>query len=114
MVKTNHCHIGIVFILTIFALLSCDDNSHNYQHQVNVERVVVEKPTVDTAQVKVETVIPRAMFKPSAPAPKTTPSTSAYYDETDNLRGFDPIFEDDKEDNGMRRNMENDDEDGWD
>ena len=30
------------------------------------------------------------------------------------MRGFDPVFEDDTDDNGMSRYMENDDEEGWD
>jgi hypothetical protein len=33
--------------------------------------------------------------------------------DEDNLRGFDPASEDDSHDNGMRRYMENDDEEGW-
>lgn len=32
----------------------------------------------------------------------------------DNMRGFDPASEDDLEDNGMSRYMENNDEEGWD
>ena len=32
----------------------------------------------------------------------------------DNMRGFDPASEDDMDDNGMSRYMENNDEDGWD
>ena len=32
--------------------------------------------------------------------------------DEDNLRGFDPALEDDLHDNGMRRYMENDDEEG--
>lgn len=31
-----------------------------------------------------------------------------------NMRGFDPASEDDMEDNGMTRYMENNDEEGWD
>lgn len=31
-----------------------------------------------------------------------------------NMRGFDPASEDDMEDNGMSRYMENNDEEGWD
>lgn len=34
--------------------------------------------------------------------------------ESDNMRGFDPASEDDMEDNGMSRYMENNDEEGWD
>lgn len=32
----------------------------------------------------------------------------------DNMRGFDPASEDDMNDNGMSRYMENNDEEGWD
>ena len=32
----------------------------------------------------------------------------------DNMRGFDPASEDDIDDNGMSRYMENNDEEGWD
>lgn len=38
-----------------------------------------------------------------------TEKSSSY----DNMRGFDPASEDDTEDNGMSRYMENDDDDGW-
>lgn len=34
--------------------------------------------------------------------------------EYDNMRGFDPVSEDDMPDNGMSRYMENNDEEGWD
>ena len=47
-----------------------------------------------------------------------TPMPSKSDDEEvvveDNMRGFDPASEDDMEDNGMRRYMENNDEEGWD
>ena len=47
-----------------------------------------------------------------------TPMPSRSDDEEDvvedNMRGFDPASEDDMEDNGMRRYMENNDEEGWD
>ena len=33
---------------------------------------------------------------------------------SDNMRGFDPASEDDMDDNGMSRYMENDDDEGWD
>ena len=36
------------------------------------------------------------------------------YDDDDNMRGWDPAFEDDSNDNGMSRYMENNDEEGWD
>ena len=41
-------------------------------------------------------------------------SSSENHSSSDNMRGFDPASEDDMEDNGMRRFMENNDEEGWD
>ena len=40
--------------------------------------------------------------------------TEPYPHKPDNMRGFDPASEDDMEDNGMSRYMENNDEEGWD
>ena len=39
--------------------------------------------------------------------------SSRGHSSSDNMRGFDPASEDDMEDNGMRRFMENNDEEGW-
>ena len=39
--------------------------------------------------------------------------SSGVHSSSDNMRGFDPASEDDMEDNGMRRFMENNDEEGW-
>lgn len=46
----------------------------------------------------------------------TSFSSSRSYesDDYDNMRGFDPASEDDMDDNGMSRYMENNDEEGWD
>ena len=52
-------------------------------------------------------------------SPKTVSSPSSLPssrddDEPDNMRGFDPASEDDMDDNGMSRYMENNDDEGWD
>jgi hypothetical protein len=41
-------------------------------------------------------------------------SSSSRNDDYDNMRGFDPASEDDMDDNGMSRYMENNDDEGWD
>ena len=50
--------------------------------------------------------------------PSTPTASSSYHPHEsssyDNMRGFDPASEDDMEDNGMSRYMENNDEEGWD
>lgn len=51
----------------------------------------------------------------SAPANSTSTSTEkTTTTDPDNMRGFDPASEDDMDDNGMSRYMENNDEEGWD
>lgn len=47
----------------------------------------------------------------------STSNTSSYTsddDDYDNMRGWDPASEDDMDDNGMSRYMENTDDEGWD
>jgi hypothetical protein len=48
---------------------------------------------------------------PGGPPP---PSHGKGHHKPDNMRGFDPASEDDMDDNGMSRYMENNDEEGWD
>ena len=40
-------------------------------------------------------------------------SSSRDEEDYDNMRGFDPASEDDMDDNGMSRYMDNNDEEGW-
>ena len=47
-------------------------------------------------------------------ATSASTSTQPVGSETDNMRGFDPASEDDMDDNGISRYMENNDEEGWD
>lgn len=52
----------------------------------------------------------RNSYRYSSPAPSTWGEEE---EEEDNMRGFDPRSEDDLEDNGLSRYMENNDEEGW-
>lgn len=53
-----------------------------------------------------------ATGKKASSATSSRSSSSSRY--SDNMRGFDPASEDDMDDNGMSRYMENDDDEGWD
>ena len=46
--------------------------------------------------------------------PPPTHGKGRPHHKPDNMRGFDPASEDDMDDNGMSRYMENNDEEGWD
>ena len=50
----------------------------------------------------------------SAQSSRSYSSSREDDDDYDNMRGFDPASEDDMDDNGMSRYMENNDDEGWD
>ena len=51
---------------------------------------------------------------PDGPPPPPPDGKGRPPHEPDNMRGFDPASEDDMDDNGMSRYMENNDDSGWD
>ena len=48
------------------------------------------------------------------PSHSSSQSMSSVKPEHNNMRGFDPASEDDMDDNGISRYMENNDDEGWD
>lgn len=56
---------------------------------------------------------PAKSYTPSSKSGASSYSSSKDDDDYDNMRGFDPASEDDMDDNGMSRYMENNDEEGW-
>ena len=78
------------------------------------------KSIVSDVQLNVEQSAPDTTFSVQEETPKTaapvssSSSQSHQSDSYDNMRGFDPASEDDMDDNGMSRYMENDDDEGWD
>lgn len=65
-----------------------------------------------SASEKGSTTFSSATSKKASSATSSRSSSSSRY--SDNMRGFDPASEDDMDDNGMSRYMENDDDEGWD
>ena len=76
----------------------------------------------DKGKEKSDSVVEKALNDATeetskAKAYSSSGSYSSSYDNEevyDNMRGWDPASEDDMEDNGMTRYMENNDEEGWD
>ena len=66
--------------------------------------------TAVTEEVKERQEEVKVQSTPTASSSSHSHESSSY----DNMRGFDPASEDDMEDNGMSRYMENKDEEGWD
>ena len=99
--------------LLLIVLCACGNNSHKAERVIDDEPFVVETSQTDTTATSVPEETPKVEEKPSAPSSSSSPrsyESSSY----DNMRGFDPASENDMDDNGMSRYMENDDDEGWD
>ena len=113
MKRIIHISITITLIITIFA---CGKRSRQAEPLIFDDHPVVELSDSNTISTNVQNERNKNEEIPSSPV-KSSSSTSSHYHKSskyDNMRGFDPASEDDTEDNGMRRYMENNDEEGWD
>ena len=69
----------------------------------------------DTMVVAVQEQVPKVKEEPIVPATMTSSSSSrSHKSSSNNMRGFDPASENDMDDNGISRYMENNDDEGWD
>ena len=69
----------------------------------------------DTVTVPVKVEVEESVEMPVSPASSSTSTTHVGESpKYNNMRGFDPASEDDMDDNGMSRYMENYDDEGWD
>ncbi len=100
----------ILYIIIVLSIISCSDKKKTADLEIE-NSITYEIP--DTSALVDST------FKEAIPhaSIKTSGSSSYRYDadieKSDNMRGFDPPSEDDMDDNGMSRYMENNDEEGW-
>ena len=122
--KTHSVKKSWVLILSILFLIACSDG-RKHQPSYEMEYGEGEKNEVpidgghgigiDTATVneiqRLEDSMPAK--GPATESPKKV-SPSREFHEPDNMRGFDPASEDDMDDNGMSRYMDNYDDEGWD
>lgn len=104
--------IGVAFIA-----LSCGNGKggkindpYDGGHGVGIDTATVNEI------VRYEDSMPsnKPVTESSKTASQSSSSSRKNYNEADNMRGFDPASEDDMDDNGMSRYMENNDEEGWD
>ena len=115
----DHSIIKIKYIPIILLgalLLSCGEQKKQREVEWSSVEVEESRDTVlvqDTVQIA--TSAPKEDVKPTkepVPSSGSVRSSSRKYND-DNLRGWDPASEDDMDDNGMDRYMENNDEGGW-
>ena len=102
---------GTLLILPLL-LFSCGNKSRETE-SIIYDESFIEQTGADTVADSVLEESPKTEEKPSVPTSSSSSRThkSSNYD---NMRGFDLASEDDMEDNGMSRYMENNDEEGWD
>ena len=101
-------------LAVVLLLLSCQNKSRQEYSptltETQSEESYQQPDTVvieDVKELQEEVKVPST---PTAPSSSHSHESSSY----DNMRGFDPASEDDMDDNGMSRYMENNDEEGWD
>ena len=94
-------------------LTACGNKSRQAEPIIYNDEPTIEQSMSDTATSLVSEDVPKEEKKQSASSGTVT-SRSHSSSNYDNMRGFDPASENDMDDNGMRRYMENNDEEGWD
>jgi hypothetical protein len=108
----------VVFVILQSAFLACGNGKgrqvaepYDGGHGIGIDTATIHQLDLieDSTPVTKEVV-------PVKTTPKAEVSSSYRHKEKepDNMRGFDPASEDDMDDNGMSRYMENNDEEGWD
>ena len=98
----------LAFVLTCSA---CGNKEH-----VNGSGIVEDQEiTPDTMTVPDKIEVEKSVETQVSPVSSSTSTTHVSESpKYDSMRGFDPASEDDMDDNGMSRYMENNDEEGWD
>lgn len=107
-----------LILTAVVLLLSCGNKTKNNlpvsdveegwgeRYQKELEDSLAKEKALHDEPVKETVTNPTSVSNSSG--------SSRVHSSSDNMRGFDPASEDDMEDNGMRRFMENNDEEGWD
>ena len=103
-----------ILVSSSVVFLACGNKERKTEHiDVDVQ-TTIEEYQADTTITSVQIESPKQEYKQSthmnSPSSSSRSHRSSGYD---NMRGFDPASEDDMEDNGMSRYMENNDEGGW-
>ena len=104
--------IKLLFLAITCMLMfsSCGNKANDSEASIDEEQSVMERVEEDTIRASVKEDMPK---EEKASTPVSAASRFHVSTSNDNMRGFDPASEDDMDDNGMSRYMENDDEEGW-
>jgi hypothetical protein len=94
-------------------LLSCDNKVPKSERDINDEQPAIELTMPDTVAEAQEKETKKDEERSMTKDVKPSSSYSNKSSDDDNMRGFDPASEEDMPDNGMKRYMENNDDEGW-
>ena len=98
----------------VLLLVSCGNKSSQKYSPTLVE-TQSEEPYQQPDTAVIEEVKGQEEEVKASIAPTSSSSSSSHESNNyDNMRGFDPASEDDMDDNGISRYMENNDDEGWD
>ena len=102
-------------VILMVTFVSCGNKSRQAEPIIYDEQPEVELSDPDTISSSVQDEGNKVEEIPSSPVKSSSTASSHSHksSEYDNMRGFDLASEDDMEDNGMSRYMENNDEEGW-
>jgi hypothetical protein len=102
-------------VILMVTFISCGNKSRQTEPIIYDDQPEVELSDPDTISSSVQDEGNKVEEIPSSPVKSSSTASSHSHksSEYDNMRGFDPASEDDMEDNGMSRYMENNDEKGW-
>ena len=119
----NKNKVLIVLGITLLFIVSCTSKKGSNEVYVkDVDSVAVmdsmrpdmPPPPPDSGRFDGHRPPPPDGMRPGGPPPPPPHGKGRPTHKQDNMRGFDPASEDDMDDNGMSRYMENNDEEGWD
>jgi len=113
MIRKRHF---IAILVLVLAISACRNKPKQAVPVVYEAQPVTELSEPDTTSESIWEDDSVVIEKPSTTSRSTvSPSSRSHSSGSyDNMRGFDPASEDDMDDNGMSRYMENDDDEGWD
>ena len=105
----------VVAISVCIVLLACGNKEKQTEPMVIDGLPIAEESQADTVAISVQIESSKEEENPSTQVNSSSSSSNTSKStKYDNMRGFDPASEDDMDDNGMCRYMENNDEEGWD
>ncbi|MBO7537659.1 MAG: hypothetical protein J6T44_00085 [Prevotella sp.] len=117
----------IYLIICVLLLMACGDRPKQQPSNTENDRVeeLYDRAKADSVcqeilrkakdEVELEKKSsPKSVTKKTRSQSSSSRGHKSKKPKYDNMRGFDPASEDDMDDNGMSRYMENNDEEGWD